>query len=246
MSNVEMFKYYASKLNLSKPQLEAVTDCFKTLCESSYADELRHYSETGIDGYSVREIAEKAGANISSYHTVNGKTEFKAEFSREKPNPMADSSITVKVTVYEDEGYGEMGLIGGSPITFQSLDDCAGLLDAIKYKYGISNGDSENQVYKFIEFYAEENNRIFPTGPNYYFKVIEPAELGGVYRVTDAIFDARYEHPEYDDKADKLYAMKKIANGEIEPLSNTKWFDGPTGMKTKEYEIPSNYEPSPL
>ena len=97
MSNVEMFKYYASKLNLSKPQLEAVTDCFKALCESSYADELRHYSETGINGYSVREIAEKAGANISSYHTVNGKTEFKAEFSREKPNPMDDSSITVKL-----------------------------------------------------------------------------------------------------------------------------------------------------
>ena len=34
MSNVEMFKYYASKLNLSKPQLEAVTDCFKACFEA--------------------------------------------------------------------------------------------------------------------------------------------------------------------------------------------------------------------
>lgn len=29
-----MFKYYASKLNLSKPQLEAVTDCFKACFEA--------------------------------------------------------------------------------------------------------------------------------------------------------------------------------------------------------------------
>lgn len=34
MSNVEMFKYYASKLNLSKPQLEALTDCFKACFEA--------------------------------------------------------------------------------------------------------------------------------------------------------------------------------------------------------------------
>ena len=34
MSNVEMFKYYASKLNLSKPQLETVTDCFKACFEA--------------------------------------------------------------------------------------------------------------------------------------------------------------------------------------------------------------------
>lgn len=34
MSNVEMFKYYASRLNLSKPQLEAVTDCFKACFEA--------------------------------------------------------------------------------------------------------------------------------------------------------------------------------------------------------------------
>lgn len=46
MSNVEMFKYYASKLNLTKPQLEAVTDCFKACFEAdgtngtgSYANE---------------------------------------------------------------------------------------------------------------------------------------------------------------------------------------------------------------
>lgn len=246
MSNVDMFKRYASKLDLSKPQLEAVTNVFKALCESSYADELRNYAETGINGYSVREIFENAGANISNYRTVSGVTEFNAEFSREKPNPMADGSITVRVTVNEEEGYGEMGPAGISPLKFQSLDECAGLLDALKYKLGISGGNSESQVYKFIEFYAEENNRIFPTGPDYYFKVIEPAELRGVYRVTDAIFDARYEHPEYDDKADKLYAMKKIANGEIKPMPDTKWFDGPTGMEKKEYEIPSDYEPSSL
>ena len=35
MSNqVDMFKYYASKLNLSKPQLEAVTDCFRACFEA--------------------------------------------------------------------------------------------------------------------------------------------------------------------------------------------------------------------
>lgn len=35
MSNVvDTFKYYASKLNLSKPQLEAVTDCFKACFEA--------------------------------------------------------------------------------------------------------------------------------------------------------------------------------------------------------------------
>ena len=34
MSRVDMFKYYASKLNLSKPQLEAVTDCFKACFEA--------------------------------------------------------------------------------------------------------------------------------------------------------------------------------------------------------------------
>ncbi|MBR6892679.1 MAG: hypothetical protein IKN15_05525 [Bacteroidaceae bacterium] len=46
MSNVEMFKHYASQLNLTKPQLEAVTDCFKACFEAdgtngtgSYANE---------------------------------------------------------------------------------------------------------------------------------------------------------------------------------------------------------------
>ena len=35
MSNqVDMFKYYASQLNLTKPQLEAVTDCFKACFEA--------------------------------------------------------------------------------------------------------------------------------------------------------------------------------------------------------------------
>lgn len=34
MSNVEMFNYYASQLNLSKPQLEAVTNCFKACLEA--------------------------------------------------------------------------------------------------------------------------------------------------------------------------------------------------------------------
>lgn len=35
MSNqVDMFKFYASKLNLTKPQLEAVTDCFKACFEA--------------------------------------------------------------------------------------------------------------------------------------------------------------------------------------------------------------------
>lgn len=34
MSNVETFKYYASQLNLTKPQLEAVTDCFKACFEA--------------------------------------------------------------------------------------------------------------------------------------------------------------------------------------------------------------------
>lgn len=35
MSNqVDMFKFYASQLNLSKPQLEAVTDCFKACFEA--------------------------------------------------------------------------------------------------------------------------------------------------------------------------------------------------------------------
>ena len=35
MSNqVDMFKYYASKLNLSKPQLEAVADCFRACFEA--------------------------------------------------------------------------------------------------------------------------------------------------------------------------------------------------------------------
>lgn len=34
MSNVEMFKHYASQLNLTKPQLEAVTDCFKACFEA--------------------------------------------------------------------------------------------------------------------------------------------------------------------------------------------------------------------
>ena len=34
MSNVDMFNYYASQLNLSKPQLEAVTSCFKACLEA--------------------------------------------------------------------------------------------------------------------------------------------------------------------------------------------------------------------
>lgn len=34
MSNVETFKFYASQLNLTKPQLEAVTDCFKACFEA--------------------------------------------------------------------------------------------------------------------------------------------------------------------------------------------------------------------
>ena len=34
MSNVDMFNYYASQLNLSKPQLEAVTNCFKACLEA--------------------------------------------------------------------------------------------------------------------------------------------------------------------------------------------------------------------
>ena len=40
-----MFKYYASKLNLSKPQLEAVTDCFKACFEA----EGRNVSEPNDD-----------------------------------------------------------------------------------------------------------------------------------------------------------------------------------------------------
>lgn len=44
MSNVETFKYYASQLNLTKPQLEAVTDCFKACFEADEANGTGSYA----------------------------------------------------------------------------------------------------------------------------------------------------------------------------------------------------------
>lgn len=44
MSNVETFKYYASQLNLTKPQLEAVTDCFKACFEADDANGTGSYA----------------------------------------------------------------------------------------------------------------------------------------------------------------------------------------------------------
>lgn len=53
MSNIEMFKYYASQLNLSKPQLEAVTDCFKTCCEADDATDSAPYNKETQDNVDV-------------------------------------------------------------------------------------------------------------------------------------------------------------------------------------------------
>lgn len=44
MSNVETFKYYASQLNLTKPQLEAVTDCFRACFEADEANGTGSYA----------------------------------------------------------------------------------------------------------------------------------------------------------------------------------------------------------
>ncbi|GEM_PF-4424250 len=44
MSNVETFKYYASQLNLTKPQLEAVTDCFKACFEADGTNDTGLYA----------------------------------------------------------------------------------------------------------------------------------------------------------------------------------------------------------
>ena len=129
-----------------KEALPALNEGFKAFCEASYADELRSYARTGIDGYDVRKIFEDAGGKISRYHKVGSVTEFNAAFNRpNKPNPMADDIIDFTVSVYEAEGYGE---IGGrfKPIKFSSLDECAGILDALKGMCGISNDNSDAQV----------------------------------------------------------------------------------------------------
>ena len=58
MSNqVDMFKYYASQLNLSKPQLEAVTNCFQACFE---ADETGTNAATGTEPNVTKQPAEAA------------------------------------------------------------------------------------------------------------------------------------------------------------------------------------------
>ena len=58
MSNqVDMFKYYASQLNLSKPQLEAVTNCFQACFE---ADETATNAETGTEPNVTKQPEEAA------------------------------------------------------------------------------------------------------------------------------------------------------------------------------------------
>ena len=60
MSNqVDMFKYYASQLNLSKPQLEAVTNCFKACFE---ADETATNAATGTEPNVTKQPDETAPA----------------------------------------------------------------------------------------------------------------------------------------------------------------------------------------
>jgi hypothetical protein len=98
MSNqVDMFKYYASQLNLSKPQLEAVTNCFQACFE---ADETATNAETGTEPNVTKQPEEAAPSENrqqkGSFQDTNMWTDVQMKEHLKTDNPLLQKMMNNK------------------------------------------------------------------------------------------------------------------------------------------------------
>lgn len=107
MSNqVDMFKFYASKLNLTKPQLEAVTDCFKACFE---ADGDAGFTQTATKKPDATTPSEDRKQHVPFKHNLPWSQETSNAF--ELPSYMKNRKVKVAQMSDEDKhrifGYGQ-------------------------------------------------------------------------------------------------------------------------------------------